>query len=364
MEQSTYDSCLLHTKENSIGIIGLQTDDTLLLADKGFVAKEEKKLREIGFLTKEREELITKNPIKFNGGYLTMKGATLTLTQQQYCENLEAVSSEAVDLISSQGMTRKQVPTKAQYVAQRVRGAYIATISQPEAAFDLSSAAQITDPTDNDIRKLNKRLLWQKENSSRGLTFVPLGTPLKLVIFTDSSFANNTDYSSQIGYVIALVDDRGNVNILHWSSTKCKRVTHSTLASELYGMANGFDIGAALKKTIENIIKINNLPLLLCTDSKSLYECLVKLGTTYEKWLMVDIMCLCQSYERREITEVIWINGDTNPADAMTKERPCQALRDLVDTNKINLRATGWVERAQKEVIPAEKGNTTNSVEK
>jgi hypothetical protein len=129
-------------------------------------------------------------------------------------------------------------------------------------------------------------------------------------------------------------------------------------------MANGFDIGAALKKTIENIIKTDNLPLLLCTDSKSLYECLVKLGTTHEKRLMVDIMCLRQSYERREITEVIWIDGDSNPADAMTKSRPCQALRDLIDTNRISLRATGWVERAQKEVIPAEKGDTVDSAVK
>ena len=189
------------------------------------------------------------------------------------------------------------------------------TVCQPEAAFDLSTAAQITEPTSDDIKKLNKRLEWQKENSLRGLTFVPLkvgvtpevgvtpkigetpnsevppkteetpkvGVPLKLVVFTDSSFANNADYSSQIGYIIALADDEDNANILHWSSTKCKRVTRSTLASELYGMVNGFDIGAAIKKTIENIIKIDNLPLLLCTDLKSLYECLVKLGTTHKK---------------------------------------------------------------------------------
>ena len=209
----------------------------------------------------------------------------------------------------------------------------MATVCQPEAAFDLSTATQVTEPTNGDIKKLNKQLEWQKENSSRGLTFIPLKTgvlpktgetpkvrvPLKLVIFTDSSFANNADYSSQIGYVIALADDEDNANILHWSSTKCKRVTRSTLASELYGMINGFDIEAAMKKTIENITKIDNLPLLLYRDSKSLYECLIKLGTTHEKRLMVDIICLRQSYERHEITEVIWIDGDSNPADAMTK---------------------------------------------
>jgi hypothetical protein len=31
---------------------------------------------------------------------------------------------------------------------------------------------------------------------------------------------------------------------------------------------------------------------------------------------MVDLMCLRQSYERREITEIKWIDGNSNPADA------------------------------------------------
>ena len=63
--------------------------------------------------------------------------------------------------------------------------------------------------------------------------------------------------------------------------------------------------------------------MVLCTDSKSLYDCLVKLGTTQEKRLMVDLMCLRQAYERREIMEVKWINGGNNSADAITKVRLC-----------------------------------------
>ena len=60
-------------------------------------------------------------------------------------------------------------------------------------------------------------------------------------------------------------------------------------------------------------------PTIVCTDSYSLYECLVKLRTIKEKRLMINIMALRQSYERRELTEVQWINRQDNPADAMTK---------------------------------------------
>ena len=184
------------------------------------------------------------------------------------------------------------------------------------------------------------------ENATRGINFVPLDSKsLKLVIFTDSSFANNKDLSSQIGYVIVLADDHFSANIIHWSSIKCKRVTGSVLASELYAIVHGFDIGAAIRSTIKAILQLAQLPLILCTDSKSLYECLVKLGTLREKRLMVDLMCLRQSYERREITEVKWISGDSNPADAMTKSKPCMALRKLIDTNKLDLHVEEWVER-------------------
>ena len=49
------------------------------------------------------------------------------------------------------------------------------------------------------------------------------------------------------------------------------------LASELYKIVNSFDIGACVKITIDLILE-KNLPLVLYTDSKSLYKYLVKLG--------------------------------------------------------------------------------------
>ena len=189
------------------------------------------------------------------------------------------------------------------------------------------------------------------ENPQRGLKFVKLDLKtLQLLVFTDASFANNKDLSSQIGYVIALADTTNSANIVHWSSIKCKRVTRSVLASELYGMVHGFDISIAIKSTIDKALMVN-VPLVLCTDSKSLYDCLVRLGTTQEKRLMIDVMCLRQAYERRHISEIKWINGEANPADAMTKSKPCEALKQLVDKNRIDLEAIGWVERTDHSKI-------------
>ncbi|KAI0994288.1 hypothetical protein K3495_g13894 [Podosphaera aphanis] len=138
--------------------------------------------------------------------------------------------------------------------------------------------------------------------------------------------------------------DGKKANIIHYSSVECKRVTRSVLASELYVLVLGFDAGAVIKSTIQQILQ-KEVPLVLCTDSRSLYEYLVKLGATTEKRLMVDIMCIRQLYERRKITQIIWIDGDSNPADAMTKHKLCNVLRQLIDINNLDIKVLNWVDR-------------------
>ena len=57
-------------------------------------------------------------------------------------------------------------------------------------------------------------------------------------------------------------------------------------------MAHRFDTGAMIKAIIKKILQLERLLITLCTDLKSLYNCLVKLGITQEKRPIVDLMCL------------------------------------------------------------------------
>ncbi|ELQ32750.1 hypothetical protein OOU_Y34scaffold01053g4 [Pyricularia oryzae Y34] len=301
---SIYDTCLLMTKSSPFGLVGLQTDDTLNLGDPDFIAAEEAELQRAGLLAKPQRVLQEGDTEDFNGCKITLKNGTVVIRQKGQADRLEQVKIGAAD--------RKQ-----QYVAQRARGAYIATICQPEAAFDLSVAAQAKEPTDTEIETLNKRIQWQIDNKLRGLTYIPLDMEkAKLYVFVDGSLANLVDMSSQIGYLIVLgtetnAEDNAGFevqgNIVHWSSVKCSRITRSSLASEIYGMTGGLDLGYVLARTLGTICQQINLPspeLVICTDSKSLYECLVRLGTTLEKRLMIDILAIRQSYENREIQEI------------------------------------------------------------
>jgi hypothetical protein len=60
------------------------------------------------------------------------------------------------------------------------------------------------------------------------------------------------------------------------------------------------------------------------------------------------MMCLCQAYKQRQITKVKWINRNTNPADAMMKNKPCTVLSWLIDINQIKLWTVGWVKHTEE----------------
>jgi hypothetical protein len=79
------------------------------------------------------------------------------------------------------------------------------------------------------------------------------------------------------------------------------------LTLEIYGMISGIDMSFAIGSTLTIIIKqlgLFTIPIIVYTDSYSLYECLVKFGIIKEKRLMIDIMAIRESYENRELFEI------------------------------------------------------------
>ncbi|EED17240.1 hypothetical protein TSTA_022940 [Talaromyces stipitatus ATCC 10500] len=316
METSTYDPCLLMTtkgKEN-FGLVGIQTDDTLLVSTESFAGEEQVALQEAGFKAKPKTRLSQQVPIEFNGARITLQDEKVYFRQKGQAAKIKPVGKE----------DRAQ-----KYVEQRARGAYLASICQPEAAYDLAVAAQLQekDRSEADYDALNKRLIWQAENPDRGLCFVPIDlTKAKIMIFTDGSFANNRDLTSQIGFLIAMCTGLENLWPHYWLDQVYPDSTVNMITKRL-GQPE--------------------MPVVVCTDSYSLYECLTKLGTTKEKRLMIDLMALRQSYERHEIDEIRWIHGDDNPADAFTKSNPNKALRDFVGSNKVTIQVEGFIKRTR-----------------
>jgi hypothetical protein len=249
---------LLITLKGPFGITGMQTDDTLILCTPEFSAIEEKKIQKAAFRAKPKVQLAKSSSIEFNGARFTLDSDQLNLRQKEQVKKLQFVNMGTEE--------RDQ-----QYLEQRARGAYLAFICQPEAAFDLSVAAQAYNPDSEDLTRLNKRLQWQINHLDRGLRYINIDLrSAKLIIFADGSFANNRNLSSQLGFLIILTNEERTHNsfelirnIIHWSSVKYKRVTRSILALKIYRIINDIDVGIALSTTLQIITTQLDLPKIL-----------------------------------------------------------------------------------------------------
>jgi hypothetical protein len=163
MTESTFDLCLLHIEFILFEIVNLQTDDTLIFADDEFVALKEKKLIRAHLTFKKREKLNLITSIKFNDELIILtdndNDKFLLFTQSKQFNQIKLINlSFSINLTSYREEIRKMITFKDYYIAQRARDAYIATISQFEAIFDLSLAAQNINLKEKDAKRLNQRL--------------------------------------------------------------------------------------------------------------------------------------------------------------------------------------------------------------
>ncbi len=78
----------------------------------------------------------------------------------------------------------------------------------------------------------------------------------------------------------------------------------SVFVAKLYAMTHEFDVDSVLKSILTKMLDLELISLILIIDFKSLYDCLIRLRTIVKKRLMMNVMTLKQSYERREIIEV------------------------------------------------------------
>ena len=171
-----------------------------------------------------------------------------------------------------------------------------------------------------DVKPAKKVVKNLSEMRNMTLRFVPPDLKaMYIVVYTDSSFANNKDCASQIGFFVFPKDDENNANLIHFSSRKAQRGTTSILGAEIYAFADGgLDYEFILQHHLTNILK-KNLLIRMITDSKSIFDNVTKMSYTEEKRLAIDVSAIREAYDWGEIDKIAWIRSFYNPADAMAK---------------------------------------------
>ena len=125
---------------------------------------------------------------------------------------------------------------------------WLGNISRPDLLYGVSSLLQKSSNLSlKDCCAANKLLRKNQSYKPHFIVCVPISTKsLVIETYSDASYANRDDLSSQFGY-INFISDGKHSNVLGWKSGKLKRICRSTFASKLLACANAVDASLYFK---------------------------------------------------------------------------------------------------------------------
>ena len=127
---------------------------------------------------------------------------------------------------------------------------------------------------------------------------------LNIKLYSDATFNNLLNGSSQGGFIILLSNKYNNVAPIAWSSIKLKRVARSTIAAETLALSDGCDTSffvASLTKEMIFMKQYNDINIEAFSDNRLLYETLHTTKPILEKHLRVEIAALREMHEKNEL---------------------------------------------------------------
>lgn len=154
--------------------------------------------------------------------------------------------------------------------------------------------------------------------------------PFHIRVYTNGSFADNADLSTQTGFIVLLCYKNGRCNILHCNTHNPCRVERSVLGGEIFAFSDRMDFALNVKSDLERILDCK-LQFSMFTESKSLFDLIAKNMTSTEKRLMVDVHAAREAYARFQIISNAWIRSQFNPADALAKVKENSVLNKIID---------------------------------
>lgn len=79
-------------------------------------------------MTKDREHFIFTQSLKFNNAQIKFDSNSILLTIKTHIDSIFLIKDHDVDSISLREITRRKLSSKKQYLAKRVKGAYVAFV--------------------------------------------------------------------------------------------------------------------------------------------------------------------------------------------------------------------------------------------
>jgi hypothetical protein len=118
-------------------IVDMQIDDTLILIDANFAAAKEKTIINAKIMIKSRDCLDSNSSLKFNDTIIERQENDIYFRRISQFDHFQLIQNVDIVITSSKDKIKLALISKEQYVTQRARNAYVASICQSKASFDL-----------------------------------------------------------------------------------------------------------------------------------------------------------------------------------------------------------------------------------
>ncbi len=314
------------------GIIGLHVDDFIHIGNQYFNTVIMPQVLSIFKVGKSEQ-----GKFMYTGFHLDQDKDGVTLDQKAYVDRVKVPVIDAKRLLElDSDMTEDELTLLRQMVGSLN---WTVRSTRPDLAFELINlSTKFKGGKVADLKAAKKTLLKLKDEAVVRLPKIKLETA-ELFLYTDASHGNLNEAKDSTGaYVLFLVDPiTGKAAALDWKSNKVKRVVNSTLGAEALSLYNGIDAAIATRKLIQDMTGDKyELKLRAIIDNKDTYDAIHSSTNVGERRLRREIAAIQQCLAREEVNSIIWIRGEHQLSDVLTKKgADGNKLLTVLQTGKI-----------------------------
>lgn len=255
---------------------------------------------------------------KYLGLDLYQSGFNVTIGQEMYIRQIKPIVVQSTKLSADMPLVESQVRAYRSLVGSL---AWAASQTRPDFSFDVCDlSVKCKHPTLADALRANKVLKKLHGNDNLRLRYAMKGFSWDsgcLNVFSDASFANLPDGSSQGGWVVMLCDANHHA-LIDWQSKKLQRVAKSTLTAETLACVEAIGSALLLREVFYHCIG-KHLPIECFSDNQSLVAAVHSTNTLSEKRLRIEMAELRELVDKKTV-KICWIPAERQIADCLTKK--------------------------------------------
>ena len=276
---------------------------------------------------------------RYVGMHMQRTDSGIVIDQDHYVKAFELPDMEiAQGLLMTDVLSPEGQKIFRGHVARLVHVGYI---SRPDVCFDAKAlSSKYGKATKGDLKTLLKKI--QKLQGVPTTMYFPNLGPLEewlIVGYGDAGIKSMPDKLSSVGgQVILLVNTYTNLAcVLSWRSKKLVRKVVSSLAGEALAIVATIGEIVYNKAILKQIYgdRIDDVPVIIFTDSKNLYESVHSSKLVDDAWLITDICIIKDALHDGTIKCLKRVSGEDMLANCLTKfGATAETLMEVLQTGR------------------------------